>query len=173
MPEPRDRARRAQPGRRRRAADDDSGPIAIPDLDPDENPALEDKAPETVKKEVSESEDTSTEATESARRGRDDHRAGEGVPGLSGRDAATRSSTSSTARTPAGPPRAAGGMGVSSERVGPAGPGQEATDGAAGRLRARARPDDETPPEQSPGGPRTARGPAAGGGLPQADPRSD
>lgn len=28
-----------------------------------------------------------------------------------------------------GPERAAGGMGVSSERVGPTGPGQEATDG--------------------------------------------
>lgn len=43
---------------------DDSGPIAIPDLTPDENPALDDKAPDTVKQEVSDSEDTSTEATE-------------------------------------------------------------------------------------------------------------
>jgi hypothetical protein len=35
----------------------------IPDLSPDENPAIEDKAPETIKKEVSEGEDTSTKAT--------------------------------------------------------------------------------------------------------------
>ena len=47
------------------AQPDDSGPIAIPDLSPDENPALDDRAPETVKKEVKEGEDTSTEATES------------------------------------------------------------------------------------------------------------
>ena len=46
------------------AIDDFSGPIAIPDLTPAENPALEDKAPETVRQEVSDSEDTSTEATE-------------------------------------------------------------------------------------------------------------
>ena len=38
----------------------------IPDLTPEENPALEDKAPETVKQEVSDSEDTSTQATRSA-----------------------------------------------------------------------------------------------------------
>ena len=36
---------------------------AIPDLTPDENPALEEKAPETIKEEVSDSEDTSTKAT--------------------------------------------------------------------------------------------------------------
>jgi hypothetical protein len=35
----------------------------IPDLSPEENPAIEDKAPETVMQEVSEGEDTSTEAT--------------------------------------------------------------------------------------------------------------
>ncbi len=33
-----------------------------------------------------------------------------------------------------GPERAAGGMGVSSERVGPTGPGQEATDGDQGHV---------------------------------------
>lgn len=44
---------------------DDSGPITIPDLTADENPALDEKAPDTVKKEVGEGEDTSTEATES------------------------------------------------------------------------------------------------------------
>jgi hypothetical protein len=45
------------------ALGDYSGPIAIPDLTPDENPALDEKAPETVKEEVSEGEDTSTKAT--------------------------------------------------------------------------------------------------------------
>ncbi len=48
------------------ALEDYSGPIAIPDLTPEENPALEDKAPETVKQGVSDSEDTSTQATRSA-----------------------------------------------------------------------------------------------------------
>ncbi len=38
---------------------------AIPDLTPDENPALDDKAPEAVKDAVDEGEDTSTRATES------------------------------------------------------------------------------------------------------------
>jgi hypothetical protein len=47
------------------ALDDDSGPITIPDLTAEENPALDDKAPDTVVKEVSDSEDTSTEATRS------------------------------------------------------------------------------------------------------------
>ena len=47
------------------ALQDDSGPIAIPDLTPEENPALDEKAPDTVKEEVSDSEDTSTEATQS------------------------------------------------------------------------------------------------------------
>jgi hypothetical protein len=49
------------------AIDDFSGPIAIPDLSPAVNPAIEAKAPETVKQEVGEGEDTSTKAT------RDDH----------------------------------------------------------------------------------------------------
>jgi hypothetical protein len=44
------------------AVDADSGPIAIPDLTVDENPALDDKG-ETVKEGVREGEDTSTEAT--------------------------------------------------------------------------------------------------------------
>lgn len=52
---------------------DDSGPIAIPDLTAEENPALEDKAPETIKQEVSEGEDTSTEATKSADGDETDH----------------------------------------------------------------------------------------------------
>jgi hypothetical protein len=49
------------------AIDDFSGPIAIPDLSPAENPAIVEKAPETVKKEVEGGEDTSTKAT------RDEH----------------------------------------------------------------------------------------------------
>lgn len=35
----------------------------IRDLSPEENPAIEEKAPETIKQEVSEGEDTSTKAT--------------------------------------------------------------------------------------------------------------
>ena len=49
-----------------------------------------------------------------------------------------------------GPERAAGGMGVSSERVGHAGPGQEATDGVRDTSPTPLPPD--TPPEQAPGG---------------------
>jgi hypothetical protein len=53
------------------AIEDGSGPIAIPDLSPLTNPAMEDKAPDTVKEEVAEGEDTSTEAT------RDEHGPGD------------------------------------------------------------------------------------------------
>ena len=49
-----------------------------------------------------------------------------------------------------GPDRAAGGMGVSSERVGHTGPGQEATDGVKDTSTAPVEGD--TPPEQAPGG---------------------
>lgn len=57
-----------------------------------------------------------------------------------------------------GPDRAAGGMGVSSERVGPTGPGQESTDGErdtrlAGTSGDPGLDDADTPPEQSPGNP--------------------
>jgi hypothetical protein len=45
------------------AIDDFSGPIAIPDLTPDENPAIDDRVPDGVKAEVEGSEDTSTKAT--------------------------------------------------------------------------------------------------------------
>lgn len=62
------------------ALQDDSGPIKIPDLTPDENPALEDKAPETVKKGVSDSEDTSTEATRSGDGGETDHQPEKELP---------------------------------------------------------------------------------------------
>ena len=73
-----------------------------------------------------------------------------------------------------GPDRAAGGMGVSSERVGPTGPGQHATDGVrevnpSGEFGS----DDEDLPEQAPGSPEqnSATGePVAG--FPSHDPRS-
>jgi hypothetical protein len=50
-----------------------------------------------------------------------------------------------------GPDRAAGGMGVSSERTGPAGPGQEATDGTRDTTPQERDPDADVPPEQAPG----------------------
>jgi hypothetical protein len=53
------------------ALPDDSGPILIPDLTPAENTALENKASAAVKQEVSQGEDTSTAATESAGDGQD------------------------------------------------------------------------------------------------------
>jgi len=67
-----------------------------------------------------------------------------------------------------GPDRAAGGMGVSSERVGPAGPGQHTTDGLrdvgpSGELDT----DGEDLPEENPEGIE----PKAG--YPSKDPRSD
>lgn len=72
-----------------------------------------------------------------------------------------------------GPERAAGGMGVSSERVGHTGPGQVATDGLKPTM-----PDDlsaqDAPPEQSTGGPETnPSGLPAKAGYPSKDPRSD
>ncbi|RYP86901.1 hypothetical protein EKO23_07990 [Nocardioides guangzhouensis] len=51
-----------------------------------------------------------------------------------------------------GPHGAAGGMGVSSERVGPTGPGQEGTDGLRDTSVDRP-PDDDAPPEQRAGNP--------------------
>jgi hypothetical protein len=70
-----------------------------------------------------------------------------------------------------GPDRAAGGMGVSSERVGPTGPDQEATDGL--RDTSAAPVDDDAPPEQSPGGEEPQpEGVAPAAGYPSLDPRS-
>jgi hypothetical protein len=70
-----------------------------------------------------------------------------------------------------GPARAAGGMGVSSERVGPTGPGQEATDGV--KDTSVAAPDPDVPPEQSPGGDEVQPdGIAPAAGYPSLDPRS-
>gem|GEM_PF-4730137 len=50
-----------------------------------------------------------------------------------------------------GPQGTAGGMGVSSERVGHTGPGQVSTDGT--RPTSREKPEGDVPPEQRPGGP--------------------
>ncbi|WP_028643192.1 hypothetical protein [Nocardioides sp. URHA0020] len=73
-----------------------------------------------------------------------------------------------------GPARAAGGMGVSSERVGSTGPGQEATDGLLDVSEHEREPGEETPPEQSPGNPEhnpAGLGPKAG--YSEQDPRSE
>lgn len=73
-----------------------------------------------------------------------------------------------------GPQGGAGGMGVSSERVGHAGPGQEATDGVRDVSEHERDPDEETLPEQSTGNPEenpTGIPPKAG--YPSLDPRSD
>ena len=71
-----------------------------------------------------------------------------------------------------GPDRAAGGMGVSSEREGHSGPRQVATDGV--NDTSPVEPDGDLPPEQSAGGveenPDPGLPPAAG--YPSKDPRS-
>jgi hypothetical protein len=70
-----------------------------------------------------------------------------------------------------GPERAAGGMGVSSERVGPTGPGQEATDGVKDTSAAPV--DKDAPPEQSAGSEEVQPdGVAPVAGYPSLDPRS-
>ncbi|WP_244931552.1 hypothetical protein [Nocardioides sp. W7] len=68
---------------------------------------------------------------------------------------------------------AAGGMGVSSERVGPTGPGQVGTDGV--RDVTSAEPPADAPPEQSTGGPETNPGPGIPpkAGYSSKDPRHD
>ena len=71
-----------------------------------------------------------------------------------------------------GPSRAAGGMGVSSERVGHTGPGQEATDGVRDTSAAPLPAD--TPPEQAPGAvEEQPEGLAPAAGYPSLDPRSE
>lgn len=73
-----------------------------------------------------------------------------------------------------GPDRAAGGMGVSSERVGPAGPGQTATDGLRGGSEHERDPDEETLPEQTTGNPEdNPDGLQPKAGYSDKDPRSD
>jgi hypothetical protein len=70
-----------------------------------------------------------------------------------------------------GPERAAGGMGISSERVGHTGPHQEATDGV--KDTSAAPPEGDPPPEQAPGGEeQLAEGIAPAAGYPSLDPRS-
>ena len=74
----------------------------------------------------------------------------------------------------AGPQTAAGGMGVSSERVGHTGPGQVGTDGQKDTAPKRRDPDEETPPEQSPGNPEeNPVGIPPKAGYPSLDPRSE
>jgi hypothetical protein len=71
-----------------------------------------------------------------------------------------------------GSARAAGGMGVSSERVGHTGPGQVGTDGVKDTSASAL--GDDLPPEQAPGGKEVrpeGRAPVAG--YPSLDPRSD
>ena len=74
----------------------------------------------------------------------------------------------------AGPDRAAGGMGVSSERVGPTGPGQVATDGVRDVSPGQRDPDTDVPPEQSTGNPEPSPdGIEPKAGYSSKDPRSD
>jgi hypothetical protein len=78
-----------------------------------------------------------------------------------------------------GPKRAAGGMGVSSERVGPTGPGQESTDGqrdtrVPGTSGAPDIDDEAAPPEQAPGNPEpNSETVPPVSGYSSKDPRSD
>jgi hypothetical protein len=67
-----------------------------------------------------------------------------------------------------------GEMGVSSERVGPTGPGQKATEGVRDVAPHELDPAEEAPPEQSPGNPEdNPDGIAPKAGYPSKDPRSD
>ena len=71
-----------------------------------------------------------------------------------------------------GPARAAGGMGVSSERVGHTGPRQYATDGV--KDTSAVVDDDDTVPEHAPGGEEVRpEGIAPAAGYPSLDPRSE
>ena len=71
-----------------------------------------------------------------------------------------------------GPDGAAGGMGVSSERTGPTGPGQHSTDGIRDVTSAD-QSDEDTPPEQRPGNPEeNPEGLPPKSGYSSVDPRS-
>ena len=71
------------------------------------------------------------------------------------------------------PDAAAGGMGVSSERVGHAGPGQEATDGVKDTSVGTGR-DRDVPPEQAPGAvEENPEGLPPKAGYPSLDTRSE
>lgn len=68
---------------------------------------------------------------------------------------------------------AGSGMGVSSEREGPTGPGQHGTSGVRDVGPAEREPGAAVPPEQAPGAPETnPDGLAPKGGYPDDDPRS-
>jgi hypothetical protein len=72
-----------------------------------------------------------------------------------------------------GPDGAAGEMGVSSERVGPTGPGQESTDGVRDTRPPEPDPSVDPPPEQSAGGEEPQpEGIEPAAGYPSHDPRS-
>jgi hypothetical protein len=91
---------------------------------------------------------------------------------MTGRDDSDEELQSSTPNS-SGPSRAAGDLGVSSERVGHTGPGQEATDGLRDVARGEVSPDD-APPEQSPGNPEdNPEGLPPKAGYPSKDPRAD
>ncbi|GAA1139223.1 hypothetical protein [Nocardioides aquiterrae] len=91
---------------------------------------------------------------------------------MTGRDDSDEEIQASTPGS-SGPARAAGGMGVSSERVGHAGPGQEATDGLRDVAPHEVSPDD-APPEQSPGNPEdNPDGLPPKAGYSSKDPRAD
>ena len=65
------------------------------------------------------------------------------------------------------------GMGVSSERVGPTGPGQVDTDGVRDTSAIESAPGDDVPPEQRPGQvERNPEGLDPKAGYPALDPRS-
>jgi hypothetical protein len=73
-----------------------------------------------------------------------------------------------------GPARASGDMGVSSERVGPTGPGQHSTDGLRDVSEHERDAREETLPEQSPGNPEdNPDGLEPKAGYSSKDPRSD
>ncbi|WP_395659478.1 hypothetical protein [Nocardioides sp.] len=73
-----------------------------------------------------------------------------------------------------GPQRAAGEMGVSSERVGPTGPGQEATDGLRDVSPHERTPAEDVAPEQSTGNPEdNPSGIPPKAGYSSTDPRAD
>ena len=92
---------------------------------------------------------------------------------MSDRDDRDEDLQSSTPNS-SGPSGAAGEMGVSSERVGHAGPGQEATDGLRDVSEHERGVGDDTPPEQAPGGPEdNPEGIAPKAGYSSKDPRSD
>jgi hypothetical protein len=92
------------------------------------------------------------------------------VTGRDDRDEELQSSTPGSS----GPARASGDMGVSSERVGPTGPGQESTDGLRDVSEHRRDQDEETLPEQSPGNPEAnPAGLVPKAGYSETDPRSD